>query len=165
MQKLIISILIVSAIISCKSEKRKKADPNIPPKYAISEPKFADDGDLYFISNNDTLALIDIEIADTYKTREQGLMYRRSMKENRGMLFIFEREERQTFWMKNTHIPLDLIFVNNDLRIVHIAKNAQPYSLKQIPSFEYARYVVEVNAGYCGKYKVNVGNYIAFIRN
>lgn len=165
MQKLFIVLLLLGFIFSCKTEKRKKPDPNIAPKYAITEPQFKYQGDLYFISDSDTLSNIAIEIADTYKAREQGLMHRKSMKKNHGMLFIFDREERQSFWMKNTHIPLDLIFVNNEMRVVHIAKNAQPYSLKQIPSFEYARYVVEVNAGYCNEFGIKVGSYISFKRN
>jgi uncharacterized membrane protein (UPF0127 family) len=84
------------------------------------------------------------------------------MNEDEGMLFIFDAEERQSFWMKNTHIPLDIIFVNNEKTIVHIAENCEPYSLKPIPSFEYAKYVVEVNGGYARKHGIKVGSEIVF---
>ncbi|MBI9065985.1 MAG: DUF192 domain-containing protein [Salinivirgaceae bacterium] len=164
--KKLLFILIIFSLSACNNSKkeRSKPNPNIAPKYAIKEePKFIDEGDLYFLTDaKDTIASIEIEIADTYESREQGLMHRKSMQENHGMLFIFDTEERQSFWMKNTNIPLDLIFVNNDLHIVHIVKNCQPYSLKAIPSFEYARYVVEVNAGYCNEKGILVGSYIDF---
>ena len=109
-----------------------------------------------------SISEIEIELADTPQKREMGLMYRTSMKENQGMLFIFDTEERQSFWMKNTEIPLDIIFVNEEKTVVHIAENCEPYSLKQIPSFEYAMYVVEVNAGYMRKNNVQVGSTIKY---
>jgi uncharacterized membrane protein (UPF0127 family) len=87
-------------------------------------------------------------------------MYRKEMAQNRGMLFIFPDEQRRSFWMKNTEIPLDIIFVNADSMIIHVSKNNRPYSLKSIPSFEYAQYVVEVNAGFCKKYSIKTGGYI-----
>lgn len=160
---LLLGILFLS---SCQQNKKPRPNPNIPPKYAITkDPTFKAMGNLQFLNEvNDTLANITIELADTPEKREQGLMYRHGMEFNQGMLFIFDKEERQSFWMKNTHIPLDIIFVNNDKTIVHIAENCQPYSLDAIPSFEYARYVVEVNAGFAKKQGLKVGNKMNFKR-
>jgi len=160
----ILVIIIFSTLLSCNSSKKPKPDPNLPPKYAITaEPKFQHQGNLWFFNEKgDTLQKIKIEIADTDAKREKGLMYRKSMQMNQGMLFIFDEERRQSFWMKNTHIPLDIIFVNANKQIVHIAEKTEPYSLKSIPSFEYAQYVVEVNAGYCKQYNIKTGNFISF---
>jgi uncharacterized membrane protein (UPF0127 family) len=154
--------LFLLVTISCSHKKRHAPNPNIPPKYVIThEPVFKYQGNLWFINEtNDTLTDIEIEIADTDPKRETGLMYRKEMAQNRGMLFIFPDEQRRSFWMKNTEIPLDIIFVNADSMIIHVSKNNRPYSLKSIPSFEYAQYVVEVNAGFCKKYSIKTGGYI-----
>ncbi len=160
----LIKLLLFSAliVISCSHKKRHKPDSSILPKYAITqEPDFKYQGDLWFVNEvTDTIIGIEIEIADTDAKREKGLMYRKKMAQNRGMLFVFPEERRQNFWMKNTEIPLDIIFVNADSMIVHIAENARPYSLKSIPSFEYTKYVVEVNAGFCKKHLIKTGIYI-----
>ncbi len=163
---IICSIVFTLLGFACNGPKKPKPDTSLPPKYAVtSEPQFKYQGDLSFISEKgDFLKTIKVEIADTDATREKGLMYRHSMKEDNGMLFIFDEERRQAFWMKNTHIPLDIIFVNANFEIVHIAYNTTPYSLDQIPSFEYAQYVVEVNAGFCKKYDVKVDGKIAYSR-
>lgn len=160
----IVFLLIVTT--SCTNTKKKIPNKNLPPKYAFtSEPEFKHQGNLQFININDTVCEIKIEVADTYAKREKGLMYRKTMKENRGMLFIFPDESRRSFWMKETHIPLDIIFVNSNKEINHIVKNCKPYSLKGIQSFEYAQYVVEVNAGYCNKHSVKIGYKINFLLN
>lgn len=162
----ILHVFLLSSLIgfvSCSSNKRPKPDSSIPPAYAVTaEPEFVKQGELSFLSGKDVLASIDIELADNEKEREQGLMHRRSMGINQGMLFLFDKEERQSFWMKNTHIALDILFVNEAKEIVHIAPNCAPYSMQGIPSYEYAIYVVEVNAGYCKDKGIQVGHLISF---
>jgi uncharacterized membrane protein (UPF0127 family) len=155
---------ILTFFLACQRAKKPNPNPSIPPKFALQkEPVFNKQGVLYFTNKHtDTITNIEIEIADTPKKRETGLMHRHKMGTNQGMLFIFDKEERQSFWMKNTHIPLDIIFVNQEKTIVHIAENCQPYSLKSIPSFEYAKYVVEVNAGFANKYDLRIGDSINF---
>ena len=157
-------LFLLAGATSCTTSKKKKPNTKTPPKFAvINEPIFSNDGNLWFTDiNNDTIARIEIEIADNEAKRETGLMHRKLMKNSRGMLFIFPDEKRRLFWMKETHIPLDIIFVNAERNIIHIAENTQPYSLKQIPSFEYAQYVVEVNAGYCKKKSINTDCKIDF---
>lgn len=125
---------------------------------------FRHDGDLYFINTHrhDTLARIDIEIADDYNSRRQGLMDRDSLGVNQGMLFIYSQETDHTYWMKNTRISLDIIFVGNDRKIKYIAAHATPYSTNPIPGFYPARYVIEVNAGFCQEYNIKPGTLIDF---
>jgi len=157
-------VVVLSTFIGCDNETKPKPNPNLPPKYALTvEPKFQYQGNLQFLSRKgNEIAAIKIEIADNNAKRVKGMMDRKSMEIDEGMFFIFPDERRQSFWMKNTHIALDLVFVNANKEIVHIAENCQPYSLKSIPSFEYAKYVVEVNAGYCKEFGVHVGNSIDF---
>jgi len=88
-----------------------------------------------------------VEIADNDAEREQGLMYRRSMAADHGMLFDFNPPQPVSFWMHNTFLPLDLIFIGADGRILNIAANATPFSDDNIPSAGPARGVLELNAG------------------
>jgi uncharacterized protein len=88
-----------------------------------------------------------VEIANTEPSREIGLMNRRFMPADRGMLFEFPVEEPLAFWMKNTYIPLDMIFIRHDGTVVGIAANAEPLSETTIPSGAPANGVLEVNGG------------------
>ena len=123
--------------------------------------QFKKEGTLSFLSSKgDTLANIDIELADTENKRMQGLMYRKTMEEKQGMLFVFSIEEPQSFWMKNTILPLDILFVNIERKIVKVHKNAVPFSLDPCPSILPALYVVEVNAGFTDKFNIKEGDIV-----
>ncbi len=92
---------------------------------------------------------ITVEIAKTDKEHEQGLMFRKNLHDNHGMLFIFETEDRYDFWMKNTVMPLDIIYINSDLKIVDIL-HATPCKKDPCESYipkEKALYVLETKAG------------------
>ena len=88
-----------------------------------------------------------VEIADNDAEREQGLMYRRSMAVDHGMLFDFDPPQPVSFWMHNTFLPLDIIYIGPDGRILNIAANATPFSDENIPSAGAVRGVLELNAG------------------
>ncbi len=131
-----------------------------------SSIKFQKDGELTFQSaDGKYISKIDIEIADDDNKRIKGLMDRISMKEEQGMLFLFPYETIQSFWMKNTVIPLDLVFVNRDNEIVTIHKDAVPFDTGQYPSTKPASQVVEVIAGYTDIYGIKVGDKIVWRRN
>jgi len=145
---------------------REVTDQHIFPLYAYAadEPRFTKEGELTFLSKTGRKKIIkiDIEIADNDYERTQGLMHRQILPDNAGMLFIFERSEPRSFWMRNTYIPLDIIFADGNRQIVTIQKNTKPLSYAQIPSKRNSKYVVEVNAGFCNKYGIAVGDYISF---
>ena len=114
------------------------------------------------INNGKNLIKINIEIADDNEKRMKGLMFREKLNENEGMLFVFDDEQYQTFWMKNTLIPLDIIFIDKNLKIVDI-KNAVP--CKEEPCVIYksekaAEYVLEVNKNFTIKKGIKVGDNI-----
>ena len=115
-------------------------------------------------SNQTFITAIDVEFAEDEADRQMGLMFRDKMEEHQGMLFVFENEEVRSFWMKNTVLPLDIIFINAKSEIVTIHKSTTPYSEGSYASTKPAKYVVEVNAGFTDKYKVSVGNKIAWRR-
>ncbi len=130
-------------------------------------PKFQKEGTLRITADaaqSQTLADIVIEIAENDDDRTRGLMWRRHMEEDQGMLFLMERQEMQSFWMLNTYIPLDILFIDEQFRIVTIRDNTVPQSLDPVPSSEPARYVLELNGGYCARKGIRVGNYIQYQR-
>lgn len=88
-----------------------------------------------------------VEIADTPKTRARGLMFRKSMPADHGMLFDFQAERPVSMWMKNTYIPLDMVFIGRDGRVVGVAVDTEPLSERIITSPEPAYAVLELNAG------------------
>lgn len=133
----------------------------------VKEPEFKREGELEFAGKNPKREIkrIVIEIADTDRERELGLMYRKSMDDDKGMLFIFDRDEPQSFWMKNTIIPLDIIYVNSVMEIVKIHKNTTPFSENSIPSEKPAKFVVEVAGGFTDRYGIREGDQISFRRD
>jgi hypothetical protein len=94
---------------------------------------------------------VDAEVAATRESRTRGLMWRRALAEGTGMLFIFPEEEWLTFWMKNTLIPLDMIFLSKDQVIVGIVERAEPKTLTSRGPEGKALYVLEVPGGWAGK--------------
>lgn len=126
---------------------------------------FTKQGELRFLDKKDNLLYnLDIEIADDDARRTQGLMYRDSMAENMAMLFVLPDEREQSFWMKNTIMPLDIIYVNAKNQIITVQKNTVPYSEDSVPSNGPAQYVVEVNAGFCDRHSIKVGDHIRWKR-
>jgi len=130
----------------------------------IKEPQFVKEGELGFLKKDDktVISKIDIEIADNTPERMQGLMYRKSMDENKGMLFIFQDYEVRGFYMRNTIIPLDIIFLDSSKQIIRVYKNTVPFSESTLGSGIPAKYVVEVNAGYTDKHRIKNGDRIKF---
>lgn len=129
------------------------------------EPQFSKEGNLVFLNaENDSIKSVEIEIADNDQARTQGMMFRSAMSFDRAMLFIMQYEREQSFWMRNTKMSLDILYVNGDMEIVTIYKHTQPYSNSPIPSFKRAKYVVETAAGFCDKFGIEEGNFIDFAR-
>jgi len=116
-----------------------------------------------FFSHRDEGTTVYVEIAATGSEHAKGLMNRSYLPPDQGMLFIFQDEIVRDFWMWNTLIPLDMIFVSADKEIVYIRDGAQPCLTNSCPHYSSmypAKYVVEVNAGYCKQNQVYEGQYI-----
>ena len=101
---------------------------------------------------------IDIELAQTPDEREIGLMNRETLPPDQGMLFEFDEPQPVTMWMKNTLIPLDMLFMDAHGVVTHIKTNAQPLSLDLIPSGGPVSYVLELNGGAAKRYGVSLGD-------
>lgn len=147
------------AVLSCKEEPKK-----VIKTEAIV---FKKEGELsIFKQKVDTLiTTFDIEIAESAYETETGLMYRKSMAKNRGMLFISPTVRIHNFYMKNTEFPLDLIFIKEDLTIASFQENAKPFDEASLSSQVPVKYVLEINAGLAQEWLLEVGDRITFQRN
>lgn len=101
---------------------------------------------------------IQVELAYEEATRTKGLMYRKTMAEDEGMLFLFPFEAERAFWMKNTYLALDIIYFDREFKVVSISKNARPHTTTPRKSDGMAQYVLEVNAGLADKWGLTKGS-------
>jgi uncharacterized protein len=113
------------------------------------------------IASRTGVHVFTVEIADNDAERAKGLMYRRELPEGQGMLFDFHREQEVSFWMQNTYIPLDMLFIRGDGRILRIAENTEPLSTRLIPSGGPVRAVLEVIGGTTRKLGIAPGDRVA----
>jgi hypothetical protein len=166
--KYCVLVIVLAAFIGCDNgSDREKPDakPGNRTEVRPSGPQFKKEGELYLLkANGDTIRKIDIEIADIESERTIGLMHRWSMRDTEGMLFIFEKEEPRSFWMHNTLMGLDILYIRADGEIESIAKYCVPKSDRSIPSKGPALYVLELIEGFCDIYEVEVGDRIEFKR-
>ena len=133
--------MLLLIFAGCRSDERDL--PTIR-----TESEFRRDGSLSFLTpQGEPIATIDIEIADTDEARTRGLMGRRSLPTRSGMLFIMDSTDTTGFWMRNTPMPLDIIFVGPDSQVVSIARRTRPYSDENIQPEAPKKFVVEVRAG------------------
>ena len=153
----ILSVLIMAGMLTaCEKDSEKESietDPIVFKKegeLSISKPS----GEVY--------RELDIEIADNDFERQTGLMYRESMADNQAMLFIFPNAAPRAFYMKNTIIPLDIIYFGSDSTAVSFQENAKPMDVTPLPSGEPAQFVLEVNAGLVEEWGIEIGDRIDF---
>jgi len=119
---------------------------------SVDDPTFQE-GTLAFVHpRGDTLKTISIEIADTDAERQRGLMRQRSLGYDRGMLFIFDTVDKSGMWMRNTPLPLDIVFVAPDSQVINIARRTTPFSEETISPAAPKKFVVEVRAGFAGRF-------------
>lgn len=152
------SLVLSIIFLACKEE----------PKATIKTApiSFKKEGELiiYKAKTDSIVTTFDIEIAETPYETETGLMYRKSMLPNRGMFFIFPDVAMHSFYMKNTEIPLDIIFIDENLKIASFQENAEPFNKNGLSSQVPIKYVLEVNAGLAEKYLLEVRDSIVFKR-
>jgi uncharacterized protein len=103
-----------------------------------------------------------VEIADTPAKRSMGLQYRKELGSDRGMIFLFPAESPQTFWMKNTPIPLDMIFINRERLIVGIIEQTAPFSLDARSVGVPSQFVLEINGGLAKRLGIQAGDRVRF---
>ena len=154
-----IPIICLIFIGSCKETASKQA-------IETPEVSFDKEGELsIFKANSDTLlTTLDIEIAESDYETQTGLMYRSGMAENQAMFFVFDYIGWHSFYMKNTEFALDILFIDEDLKVASFKDNAQPLDESGISSEAPVQYVLEMNAGLREKWGIAVGDSIAYTR-
>lgn len=151
-------LIIFLVFYSCKEESKTTIK--------TEEVVFTKEGRLdIFKKESDSLAIrLDIEFAESDYETQTGLMYRKGMKTNQGMLFIFPDVAMHSFYMKNTAFALDIIFIDETLKIASFQENAQPFKQNGLSSKVPVKYVLEVNAGLVQEWQLEIGDQIVFER-
>ncbi|GAA4317680.1 hypothetical protein GCM10023115_43280 [Pontixanthobacter gangjinensis] len=162
MKKRILSLASLSLILSlsftsCGDDDRKE-------EVIETEPiSFTKEAELYLIkASGDTLRKLDVELAESSYEHQTGLMYRESMEDDQGMLFVYDDARVRSFYMKNTYIPLDIIYYAADSTLVSIQKNATPRDETSLPSEGPTKFVLEINGGLSDAWGVEQGDKISF---
>lgn len=163
MKKLLIaaSVLLSTLLFyNCKDSSSSESQS------LTKEISFTKQGELTLMKSgtDSIIATLDIEIADNEYKTQIGLMYRNSMEKDQAMLFVFPDEQRRAFYMKNTEIPLDIIYFNSKKELLSIKENARPHDETLLPSDSPAQYVLEVNAGLSKLWNLEQGDTFEFTR-
>ena len=154
----VLIVLFSLSLLTLQSCKKEKKNESISSKI-----EFKHEGNLSLLDNtNSVIKEIKIEIADNDFEQQTGLMYRKQMDDNKGMLFVFDKSEIKSFYMKNTYISLDIIYIDANKTIINIVKNAEPLNENSLFSDAPAKYVLEINAGLSEKWNIKKGDKISF---
>ena len=149
--------LSILTLQSCKKDKKHEL--------ISTKIEFKHEGNLSLLdSTKSVIKEIQIEIADNDFEQQTGLMYRKQMDNNNGMLFVFDKSEIKSFYMKNTYISLDIIYIDANSTIINIVKKAEPLNETSLYSDAPAKYVLEINAGLSEKWGLKKGNKISFTK-
>jgi uncharacterized membrane protein (UPF0127 family) len=155
MNKILKTCLRTSALLLIALSLRATAEPSIEPLAHWPTGTVT-------IHGHHPDRQFDVWVAATDLRREQGLMFVKDLSAHQGMLFLFEQPDQLNFWMKNTYISLDIIYVSADHRVVRIAANAKPFSLEPIPSGALANGVLEIGGGLAHSLDIDIGDRIDY---
>ena len=156
----LLAITLSFGFISCDNSTEKEESIETDPIV------FNKEAEVYLIhSNGDTLRKIDVELAETDYEKQTGLMYRESLENDQGMLFIYDSERIRNFYMKNTYIPLDILYYDTDSTLVSIQKNATPRDETNLPSDGPAQFALEINAGLADEWGVTSESTFSVVRD
>lgn len=151
-----LSLFLSLSFSSCEDDKKEEIIETDPIN-------FTKEGEVYLIkASGDTLRKLDVELAETDYEHQTGLMYRESLENDQGMLFIYGSERVRSFYMKNTYIPLDIIYYGADSTLVSIQKNATPRDETSLPSEGPTQFVLEINGGLSDQWGIEDGDRFSF---
>lgn len=162
----LVALAAVVTAVGCDRNKTSSASP--PDDLDVSKPRRhrpapKPTGKVVFRSGEPDQISVAVEVVYKDADVRRGLMYRRELAENRGMLFLMKRREVQGFWMQNTLIPLDMIFIDDDYSVVGVVRDTVPMDKTTRSVDKPSRYVLEVNAGWAKRHKVDAGTRARFV--
>ncbi|HET8864199.1 MAG TPA: DUF192 domain-containing protein [Gracilimonas sp.] len=150
-------LLILGTLTSCQNKDSKEEQESDRGRQLELTQEVT-----FLNSSSDTVSTLKVAVADEQEERNQGLMDVNEMSSDAGMLFIFPEESELSFYMANTPLSLDIMFVNADSIIVRIHHSTTPFNSEQLPSGKPAKFVVETNAGYAVANDIQEGMRIRF---
>jgi uncharacterized protein len=153
--------LLLPCLVQCKSAGG--GDAQAAPPQAARAP-VAEQPVVVLEPLGGSAVSVKVELAETPEQRQRGLMFRKQLAPDSGMLFIFERPQHNVFWMHNTYLPLDMIFITEDWNVLGVVENATPQtdSPREVPGI--SAYVLEVNAGFSRQYGIAAGTKARLIK-
>lgn len=156
--------LFITVIGPKRSAKKSTSNRPATGNHQPIEPQFNHEGNLWILdsASTDTVETLAVEFAQSAEEIQYGMMYRKHMEDNTGMLFFMPDERPQSFWMKNTYVSLDLIYINRDMEIVSMQENAEPLNERSLPSTYPALYVLEVKGGHAANHGIRPGMKVKF---
>jgi uncharacterized membrane protein (UPF0127 family) len=134
-----------------RAASRRPEPPSLPRGQVVLEPPGREP------------VTFEVEVANEDRTRQRGLMFRRQMAENAGMLFLFDETEHLSFWMHNTYLPLDMVFITSAMRVLGVVENAEPQTDDPREVEGDSQYVLELNAGTARRYGIGPGVLVRFV--
>ncbi|WP_350287694.1 DUF192 domain-containing protein [uncultured Croceitalea sp.] len=151
-------VIAMLFFVGCKDKKTAES-------IKTEKISFSKEGTLEIVRDTIVLAELDVEFAKSDYEVQTGLMYRDTMEEKQGMFFIFDDVEIHSFYMKNTEIPLDIIYIDENLRIVSFQKNAKPFDETGLSSKVPIKYVLEINGGLADQWGLQIGDSVSYSKN
>jgi uncharacterized membrane protein (UPF0127 family) len=145
-----VAIILLLAACSPQPEARTATDTGLDAIFELDE--------LAIVSNDGSRHEFVVYVATNADQQRRGLMFVRELPERTGMLFIYDDEDRRSMWMKNTYIPLDIVFARSDGTVSSVIHDTEPLSLESLASIEPVRFVLELNAGVSRRYNISAGS-------
>lgn len=149
---------MLAVAVGCSPQPSPKASGA-----AASEATF-ELGEVLIVANDGSRHILDVYLALDYEQKRRGLMFVREMPERTGMLFVYEDASVHSMWMKNTYIPLDIVFARADGTVSSVIHDAEPLSLRSLSATEPVSYVLELNAGVARRLKIGAGSQLVWQR-
>lgn len=154
MIRLIMMLVLCAApfAVGCSPQ----SEPKTPKVQTLDE--FFEQDELQIVATDGTRQDFTVYLATTFEQQRRGLMFVRQLPERTGMLFVYDDESMHSMWMKNTFIPLDIVFARRDGTVSSVIKNTEPLSLKSLAAIEPVTFVLELNAGVAQRYRIGPGS-------
>jgi uncharacterized membrane protein (UPF0127 family) len=157
-----VATVLALVCCGCGAERRPDPMPSSPVIAHRPAPELASARVVLDLEGREPVE-VRVEVARTDSERRRGLMWRRHLARSSGMLFVFERQERQVFWMRNTFVPLDLIFIDAAHRVVGVVERATPLTEDDRAVGAASQYVLEVHAGFAEEHGLSLGTPVRFV--
>jgi len=145
-------LLLLALLLGCSPQ------PEARSPTAASLDDFFERDELVIVGNDGARHKFDIYLATSFEQQRRGLMFVRNLPRDTGMLFVYDRESLHSMWMKNTYIPLDIVFARRDGTVSSVIHNTEPLSLKSLSAVEPVSFVLELNAGVARRTAIGPGS-------